>query len=376
MIPQSRPTWAEISLPSLRYNFRRLAQHVAPQATLMAVLKANAYGHGAVECARALEADGAEWFGVALVEEAVELRRAGIRQKIFCLGGSSPGQGALVADFDLTPAVFRWDQAVELNHAARERGKNIPVHIKVDTGMGRLGIPVGEVAAFADRISQLANLRVDGILSHLATADEADTAHANLQIARFNEALSAMRDAGVVPTWRHLANSAALHAHPASLGNLVRAGASLYGLEEDVFAQEPAPLGLKPVLSLRSSIVLLKDVPRGTALGYGRTFTTERTSRIATLPIGYADGLRRAHSNRRRVIVRGSYAPVVGRISMDLTLVDVTDIPGVSLGDEVVLIGTEDGLSIRVEELAREIGTISYEIVCGISPRVPRIHSS
>jgi alanine racemase len=342
----------------------------------MAVLKANAYGHGAVECARALHNEGAEWFGVALVEEGVELRKAGIAQKIFCLGGSSPGQAAQIVDMDLTPALFRWDQALELDQAARDRGKTVAVHIKVDTGIGRLGVSISDVARFTASVSRLQNLRVTGVMSHLATADEADTSYAQLQIIRFNQVLAALNDVGVVPTWRHLANSAALHAHPASLGNLVRAGASLYGLEEDVFARDPAPLGLKQVLSLHSRIALLKEVPAGTPLGYGRTFTANRVSHIATLPIGYADGLRRAHSNRRRVIVRGNYAPVVGRVSMDLTLVDVTDIPGVSLDDQVTLIGCSQGLAIRAEELAREIETISYEIVCGVSNRVPRVYTS
>ena len=376
MKPHLRPTWAEISLPSLRYNFRRLERHVAPQAALMAVLKANAYGHGAVECARALHEEGAQWFGVALVEEGVELRLAGISQKIFCLGGLSSGQGAQIVDMELTPAVFRWDQAVELDDLARERGKIVPVHIKVDTGIGRLGVSVSDAANFAASVARLGNLRVEGLLSHFATADDADSTYAELQIKRFNEALSAISNVGIVPTWLHLANSAGLHAHPSSHGNLVRAGASLYGLEEDVFARDPAPLGLKPVLSLHSRITFLKEVPSGTSLGYGRSFTTSRTSRIATLPLGYADGLRRAHSNRRSVIVRGRFAPVVGRVSMDLTLVDVTEVPGVSLGDEVILIGESDGLSIRAEELAREIDTISYEIVCGVSSRVPRVYTS
>jgi alanine racemase len=342
----------------------------------MAVLKADAYGHGAIACARALEDEGAEWFGVALIEEGVVLRKAGIIRPIFCLGGFSPGQAPDIVDCDLTPALFRWDVALELDDAARAQGRTIPVHIKVDTGIGRLGISVSEVSTFVRAVSQLKNLRIEGLLSHLATADESETSFTDLQIARYDESLTAMREAGVVPAWRHLANSAALHAHPGAVGNLVRAGASLYGLEEDVFAPEPEPLGLKPVLSLHSRITFLKEVPAGTPLGYGRTFTTQRQSAIATLPVGYADGFRRAHSNRGRVIVKGKLAPVVGRVSMDLTLVDVTDIAGISLGDECVLIGSRDGLTIRAEELAREIETISYEIVCGISGRVPRHYHS
>lgn len=371
---RQRPTWAEISIPALRYNFRKLRSHLGSAVSLMAVVKADAYGHGAVECARALEDEGAEWFGVALVEEGALLRRSGITRPIFCLGGFSPGQAAEVVRFRLTPAVFRHDLALEFDHAAREAGEIAPLHVKVDTGIGRLGIAVSDVASFVERLKELSHIRIDGLLTHLATADEIDNNYTSAQMLRYDQALEAMRQAGCEPRWKHLANSAAIHAHTSSWGNLARAGASLYGLERDVFAPQPGPLGLRPVLSLHSRILFLKSVPAGTSLGYGRTFITQRESKIATLPIGYADGLRRAHSNNGRVIVRGHFAPIVGRVSMDLTLVDVTEVPRISEGDEVVLIGSRDGLELRAEDLAEEIGTISYEIVCGITGRVPRVH--
>jgi len=369
-----RPTWAEISLPALVNNFHLLRGHLDPGVQLMAVVKANAYGHGAVECARALEAAGADWFGVALVEEGAELRRAGIRRPIFCLGGFARGQAEDIIAYQLTPAVFVRDAAEELDSAARRAGRTVAVHLKVDTGMGRLGIAVGEVAEFARALRRLPNLKLDGLLTHLAEADSPDTRFTNEQITYYREAALVLREMGIAPAFQHLANSAGIHAHRAAWGNLARAGATLYGLVRDVLSAEPEPFPLQPVLSLHSRIIFLKSVPAGVSLGYGRTFTTAHASRIATLPIGYADGLRRALSNNGRVVVRGQSAPIVGRVSMDLTLVDVTEVPGVSLGDQATLIGGHDGLRITAEDLAEQTGTISYEVVCAISSRVPRIY--
>ena len=371
-----RPTWAEISLPALVNNFRLLRRHLDPQVKMMAVVKANAYGHGAIECSRALEAAGADWFGVALIEEGVELRRAGIRRPIFCLGGFAPGQATEIVAHELTPAIFLRDAAEALNAAALDAGRAVPVHLKVDTGMGRLGIRVEEVAEFARALQQLPNLRIDGLLTHLAEADALDTGFTREQISCYEEAARILREMGIAPTLQHLANSAGIHAHRAAWGNLARAGATLYGLVRDVLAPEPEPFGLEPVLSLHSRIIFLKEVPAGVSLGYGRTFTTTRASRIATLPIGYADGLRRDLSNKGRVIVKGRLAPIVGRISMDLTLVDVTEVPGVTVGDQVTLIGAHNGLRIVAEDLAEQSGTISYEVVCAISSRVRRVYLS
>lgn len=377
-----RPTWAEISLSALTENYLTLKRHVgvngSPGAPLMAVVKANAYGHGAVECARALAACGADWFGVALVEEGVELRQAGIAQPVFCLGGFWRTQGELILAHNLTPALFRMDLAEELNARAREAGRVVEFHLKVDTGMGRLGVPVSEVAEFAQALRTFDHLRLDGVMTHFADADGLDPEYTERQIQQFNQAVLIVRELGLRPTWLHLANSAGLHAFPRAHGNLARAGAAMYGLTRDVLSPRREPLPLKPVMSLKSRIVLLKTVPAGASLGYGCTFTTTRESRIATLPIGYADGFHRAHSNHGRVIVRGHFAPVVGRVSMDLTIIDVTDVPddlgAVELGDEVVLIGEQNGWRISAEDLAEQIGTISYEIVTGVSARVPRIY--
>lgn len=339
----------------------------------MAVVKANAYGHGAARCAHALEREAnADWFGVALVEEGVELRAADITRPIFCLGGFWHGQAEAVVAHDLTPALFRLDVAAALN--AQAQGRVVNYHLKVDTGMGRLGVPLAELAAFVSALQSFTNLKLDGLMTHFAEAEAVDPAFTDLQIERFDEALRIVQAAGCAPTWRHLANSPGIHAHPQGWGNLARAGAAMYGFTRDVLAPVPALFDVKPVLSLHSRIVHLKTVAAHTPLGYGRTFTTARTSRIATIPIGYADGWQRAHSNNGHVLVRGQYAPVVGRISMDLTLLDVTDVGEVALDDEVVLLGTQDGLRITAEELAEQIGTISYEIACNVSARVPRVY--
>jgi alanine racemase len=375
MLNNQRPTWAEVSLPALAHNFLTIKSRLDRGAQLMAVVKADAYGHGAVECSRALEAAGAEWFGVALVEEGIELRRAGISGQIFCLGGFWSGQGADVIEHNVVPALFRIDQAEELDAAAREAGRIAGFHLKVDTGMGRLGVPAGKIAEFGQSLKRFSNIKLDGVMTHFADADDVDSAYTELQISRYDESMKVLRDLGFNPSWQQLANSAGIHAYPQSHGNLARAGATLYGLSRDVLSPGIAGFDLKPVMSLRSRIVMLKTVPAGTSLGYGRTFTTARETRVATIPIGYADGLRRAHSNNGQVLVRGQFAPIAGRVSMDLTILDVTDAPGVALGDEVILIGEQDGSRIAAEDLAEQIGTISYEIVTGVSSRVPRVYT-
>ena len=370
-----RPTWAEISLPNLIHNYRTVKNYLRDQAQLMAVVKANAYGHGAVECARVLEHEAhADWFGVALIEEGIELREAGIAKPILCLGGLWHGQAEAVIAYDLTSVIHRLDQAEELNAEAKKVSRVINCHVKVDTGLGRLGVPFSEFPEFLQALKQCTNLNIDGLLTHFAEADEADSTYTDTQIQKFEEALKIMIGFGFNPTYRHLSNSAGIHSHPNAWGNLARAGATLYGFTRDVIAPQPEAFKVKPVMSLHSRIIHLKTVSAGTPLGYGRTYLTSRESRIATLPIGYADGLRRTHSNQGRVILRGKFAPIVGRISMDLTIVDVTDVPDVVLEDEVILLGEQNGLSITAEDLAEQIDTISYEIACGISHRVLRFY--
>lgn len=369
-----RPTWAEISLDALATNFHLIRERVGPGVKVMAVVKANAYGHGAVQCALRLAKEGADWFGVALPEEGIELRDAGITQPILCLGGFWDGQENAILKYNLTPVVYRSDMAEALNRAAKDAGLTIDVHVKIDTGMGRLGVRFDAVNDFLNGIGSLKNIRVDGLLTHFAAADEPQADDFTIkQIERFNDAVTAFRARGYQPEFIDLANSAGIVGHTASHGNMVRAGGILYGVWRDVLPPQDQPINFRPVMSLHSRITLLKRVPAGETLGYGRTFQTGRESLIATLPIGYQDGYMRRLSNIARVIVRGTFAPVVGRVSMDMTLVDVTNVGGVRINDPVTLIGEENSLSITAEDLAEQSGTFSYEVTCGISERVPRI---
>ena len=373
-----RPTWAEIDLNHLASNFNKIKRRVSPVARVMAVVKANAYGHGAVACARRLVKEGADWFGVALPEEAIELRAAGITQPVLCLAGFWPGQAAACIQHQLTPVVYRLDMIDAFNQAAANAGVVADVHVKVDTGMGRLGVRFDQLTDFVASLAQFRNVRIDGIMSHLAAADDATCQPLTRdQIQRFEDAVVVFRDHGFRPTHLHLANSAGIFGHRETWGNLVRPGGVLYGLWRDVLPPSTPEPELLPVMSLHSRISLLKWVPPGETIGYGCTFEASRRSLIATLPVGYHDGYLRGLSNRAHVIVRGMYAPVVGRISMDLTLIDVTNITGVEVDDQVTLLGWNRAgaeLKIPAEELARIAGTLSYEVTCGVSERVPRMY--
>ncbi len=373
---QKRPTWAEINLDHLVHNFRLLRSYLGAGVKICAVVKADAYGHGAVVVAQTLERVGADWFGVALPEEGIALREAGIRRPILCLAGFWPGQQELLFEYGLTPVISDVAAAQHLESTARDRNTTIAVHLKVDTGLGRLGLPLAELDDFLVRFGRLTRVTLEGVMTHLAAAGDpagVDTTHH--QIDRFDRAVRRIEAAGYRPAYRHLAASAGLSGYPQAWGTMVRPGGLLYGLWRDVVLPA-SPLGrellLKPVLSLHTRIMQVKTVPAGAPLGYGGTFITARESRIATLAIGYADGYRRALSNCGRVIVRGRWAPVVGRVSMDLTLIDVTDVPDAAPGDQVVLLGERDGLRLTAEDLAEILGTLSYDITCGISGRVPR----
>ena len=369
-----RPTWAEIDLDALSENLGVIRKQVGPEVKIMAAVKADAYGHGAVRCARRLEAEGVDWFGVALPEEGIELRASGITKPILCLGGFWAGQENACLRRNLTPVVYRIDMIESFDRAAREADVVADVHVKIDTGMGRLGVRHDDVAQFCEALSSFPNIRVDGLMTHLAAADDPEQEDfTKAQLERFELAVKLFRGRGFKPSYIHAANSAAAFAYPKGRGNLVRPGGTLYGFSRDVLPPNIATPPLRPVMSLRSRIMLLKTIGKGEKLGYGCSFETSRDSLIATVPIGYDDGYRRALSNRGRVIVRGKFAPVVGRVSMDMTLIDVTDVSDVSLNDQVTLLGRDGDLSITAEEVALHAGTISYEITCGISGRVPRI---
>ncbi len=372
---ETRPTQAFIDLDTLAFNFHSAKEFIGSDVKYLAVVKADAYGHGALACALRLETEGVDWFGVAIPEEGVELREAGIKAPILCLGSFWPGQEVLLVEYRLTPVLYSLKAATRLAEFASERDLTIDVHIKIDTGMGRVGVSHSEAAAFAQELKPLSNLKVTGLLTHFAAAeDPAENDFTNLQIARFEDARNVFRVAGHNPEWIDLANSPGAIVHPTSLGNMVRLGGALYGLLDDILSPETERPDLKPVLSLRSRIANIKQIAAGESLGYGRTFVTKRDSKIALVPIGYADGYPRGLSNKGRAVVNGQLVPVVGRISMDWTLLDVTDVPGLTGDEEVFLIGGEDGNTISAAELANAIGTISYEITCGISPRVRRIY--
>ena len=381
-----RPTWAEVDLDALSANFNVIKSRVGPAVKVMPVVKANAYGHGAVACVQRLRDEGAEWFGVALPEEALELRAAGVNQSIFCLAGFWEGQAALCIQHKLVPAVYSLETITALDRAARDAGVIADVHLKIDTGMGRLGVRFDEVGEFIEALNKFRNIRVDGLMTHFAAADDPSCEPlTENQIARFEDVIQFIRSRGHQPHHLHCANSAGIFSHPESLGNMVRPGGAIYGLWRDVLPPSNEGRVLRPVMSLRSRIMLLKWVPAGEIIGYGCTFEASRKTLVATIPVGYEDGYRRGLSNRGRVIVRGSFAPVVGRISMDLTIVDVTNVPGVELGDVVTLFGVESRsgiedqagvdsrLAIPVEDVAKTAGVFSYEVTCGIGPRIPRI---
>jgi alanine racemase len=373
---QRRPTEAHIDLDALEFNFLSSKKFIGSEISYMAVVKADAYGHGAAACAMRLESAGIDWFGVAIPEEGVELRGAGVRHPILCLGSFWPGQEGLLIKNHLTPVIFNLGTAERLDRLAAERRATVDVHIKVDTGMGRVGIPFTDAGRFAAAMKGFSALRINGLMTHFASADDpGQTDFTTLQISRFKAVCEEFRTAGFEPEWTDMANSPGAISHPLSRSNMVRLGGALYGLIDDILPPTVDRPDLRPVLSLKSRIADLRQVPAGESLGYGRTFTTGRESRIALVPIGYADGYPRALSNVGEALVRGQKARIAGRISMDWTLLDVTDIPEAEIGDDVLLIGSHPaGGSIRAADLARLTGTIGYEITCGISPRIPRIY--
>lgn len=366
----SRPTWAEIHLDNLAFNFRSVKKFVGEDLKYMAVIKADAYGHGAVECAKHLESENIDWFGVALPEEGIQLRKAGIRKHILCLGSFWEGQENEILNYNLTPVIFRLDIAEKLNRIAQEHGTIADIHLKIDTGMNRVGVRHDELSEFAEKLKKLKNLKVDGVMTHFAAADN-DEEFTNLQIERFYDSVELLEEKGFRPTFKDLANSPGALKFENARGNLVRLGGLLYGMK-DILPNNIQPPELKAVMSLHSRISFLKKVPKGETVGYSRTFKTERDSVIATVPIGYQDGYMRGLSNNYHVIVNGVYAKIAGRVSMDWTLIDVTNVPNVKLDDEVILIGKQNNLRVTAEEIAKKTNTISYEVTCGIHRRVER----
>jgi alanine racemase len=378
----TRPTWAQVSLENLRYNFGVVQRHIGAGITVCAVVKADAYGHGAVECARALEAEGARWVGVTSLDEAIPLRDAGIHTRILLMTGFWRGEEEEIIRLQLTPTIWEPGQVELLEKASAGLGlPKLPVHLKVDTGMGRLGVDPEDLYQVCAALKASPHLLLEGLSTHLASSEVLDAPSVDEQLQKFEQVRNLLRNEGFDPPLVHAANTGAVISRRESWNGMVRPGIALYGyhLPFERAGREVSGsklrLAVRPVLTWKTRILSLRDVRANQALGYGGTYVTKAPARIAVLPVGYADGLNRALSSRGRVIVREHYAPIVGRISMDLTLADVTGLPGVAVGDEVVLLGALDGLSVDAREHAELANTNVYEILCAISKRVPRKYS-
>lgn len=365
-----RPTWAEIDLSALTYNVGVVKNLIAKGVKILAALKADAYGHGAVMVAKHLVRCGVEYFGVATLKEAIELRDNGITAKILLLTQLLPVEFPSLLNYKVIPTIADVTIASRLNGFLKQRKKKLPVHIEIDTGMGRLGIWHDEALDSVAKISRLGQLIIEGIYTHFPCADS-DEPLSRQQIKLFSNLNTKLSARGIQIPLQHAANSEAVMRFKDAQYTLVRPGIMMYGLYADMRSRRS--FDLRPALSFKTKITFLKKISQGRSVSYGRTFIAKRDSTIATLPVGYADGYNRLLSNRAKVLVRGRRCPVTGRICMDHTMIDVTGV-GAKVGDEVVLIGRQNGLEIRAEEIAQLCSTISYEAVCWISKRVPRIY--
>jgi alanine racemase len=361
-------TFAAIDAAALRENFACVRAGVPPSVAILAVVKADAYGHGAILVAPILEAAGADWFGVATVEEGVELRQAGVRKPILVFTGATAAELPAVEGQRLSVAILHRDMARDL--AAAKHAGAIHVHVKVDTGMGRVGVLPAEVPALFGYLRAANSFEIEGVFSHFANADSVDRAYSDCQLQTFWQVIDGLAATGERPAWVHIANSAATLSRPDTHFSMVRPGLILYGVSPSA---APVPSGVRPVMRVVTHILELKAVPSEFPVSYGQTFVTRRPSLIATLPIGYADGYSRCLSNRSAVLVRGQRAPVIGTVCMDLTMVDVTDIQGVQVDDEVVVWGSQNGAEISVREVAEWQGTLTYEVLTRLGKRVPRV---
>lgn len=362
-----RGAWAEINLDAVAHNVQAAKANLKPTTKLCAVVKADAYGHGAVRVAQEAVRNGADFLAVALLQEAVKLRDAGIDTSILILGAMLPEVAELVVRYDISQAVFDEERLYALNAAALKLHTKAKIHIKIDTGMHRIGLHVKDAGSFAKLAASLPGITIEGVFSHFATADADDKEYAAYQFARFQEALQLIEAEGVHIPIRHIANSAALTELQEYQLDMVRQGITLYGLH-------PAHMidcykDFEPVMTVKTKVAFVKELPAGETIGYGRTYTLTRKSVIATVPLGYADGISRRLSNKGYMLINGEKAPIIGRVCMDQTMLDVTDIPGVKLGDEVTVFG---GRELPMELVAEWADTICYEIVCAVSPRVPR----
>ena len=374
----TRPNWAEISLSALAENYSIIARHLGPQVTPCCVIKCDAYGHGVIESARALEDAGAVFLGVTSCEEGAAVREAGVKLPILVMAGFWRGEEQALLRHNLIPAIATVEHIEALERAASSLGltHKVPAHLKVDTGMSRLGVSLAELPALAARLAASPQVELQGVFSHLSESEVLDSPVAERQRLNFERAIALLAAAGLHPRYRHLANTAATVARPETWNNMARPGLALYGynLKCEGPGAAKAMLPVRPVLTWKTRVIALRDIPTGTAVGYNQRWHAARPTRLAVIPVGYGDGFNRHLSNCGQVILHDHYAPIAGNVSMDLTMIDVTDIPEAAIGDEVLLIGRSEHCAIGADDMARLAGTITYEILCGLSPRVPRVY--
>jgi alanine racemase len=386
-----RPVWADVSLSALVHNFKAIRAFVNPAKEkrraprqMLCIVKGNAYGHGGPEVARALERAGSDWFGVTCTEEGIGLRKAGVRTPILILTSFVPGEEKRLLEHNLTAVIHRCEQLAQLEKAAARRGKRkVTFHLKIDTGMNRLGLQPSDIDCFARQLAKSPHLQLGGVMTHFASSESfADTLagrQTHEQEERFFAALERLRALGIDPGIVHLANSAAIVTRPETWADMVRPGVILYGYHPgydpvERRAEIENRLPLVPAMSLRTRIISLRDVPAGAGVGYGSSFVPSKPSRVAVVAAGYGDGIHRSLGNHGRVLIRGALAPMVGIVSMDVTMIDVTEIPGVEIGDVATIYGTDGEFSHPAHLVARSIGTVTSDLLCAVSQRVPRIY--
>ncbi|MBC7766344.1 MAG: alanine racemase [Hyphomonadaceae bacterium] len=369
-----RRVWAEVNLDNIAHNVKEIRRIVTPRVKIMAVTKADAYGHGYLEVAKTLVESGADYFGVAFLDEAKQLRRNGFELPILILGYTPLEWVHELVAFNIIQTVYNFEAAQAISQAAYRVGKQAKIHVKIDTGMNRLGFLCNEqsIQTILD-IAKLPNLEIEGIFTHFASADETDRSFTVFQYEKFMEICKALHDNGLSIPVKHACNSAATIGFPEMHLDMVRPGLILYGLypSEEV---DHSLIQLKPAMELKAMVTYIKQVPSEMPVSYGRTYTTKADTKIATVPIGYADGYSRLLAHKAKILINGQFAPVIGRICMDQCMIDVSSVNNIAIGDEVVIFGEQGGQSIFIEEIAATMGTINYELLCVIGKRVPRVY--
>ena len=390
----SRPVWAEVSFPALARNLRAIRNYVNPveekrktPRKILSIVKGNGYGHGGPQVAKALEKAGSDWFGVTCTEEGIAVRKAGVRKPVLILTSFVPGEEQRLVKHDLTAVIHRCEQLASLDKAALGRGprKRVSFHLKIDTGMNRLGIAPNDVECFARQLAKCNHLKLGGVMTHFASsevfADSVAGRQTREQEERFYDALNRLRTLGIDTGIVHLANSAAIASRPETWADMVRPGAILYGYHPgydpmERRAEMEKRMPLEPVMSLRSRVISLRDVPAGAGVGYDAAFVAQRPSRIGVLAAGYGDGIHRSLGNHGDVLVRGVLAPIVGIVSMDVTMIDLTDVPGAQVGDTATIYGVAGKQVLSASQVARSIGTVTSDLLCAVTQRVPRVYLS